>query len=254
MCLAQACPDSAREIINSASKVRMRLSDSSIVRSSARGRSASVSDFARSASSARLRSRVSGVFRSCAILSETCLRPPIRFSMRPSMALRLFASRSNSSPEPVTARRPPKSPRMICSEVAVIESIRFITRRVTKTPPPIPSTTTTTTDQCAAVTTICRTAARRSSMSRPTSTRKPPDAGDAHQRTVVVLLCFVDPPIGNLRPALAAHHAGRQRADIAGDALPRRRGHEIEIGARPQRAILDRDHQPAHPAPRFQCR
>ena len=51
-----------------------------------------------SASSARLRSRVSGVFRSCAMLSETSFRPSISASMRSSMALRFSARRSSSSP------------------------------------------------------------------------------------------------------------------------------------------------------------
>ena len=72
--LSRACPDSARAIINSALKVRIRPSDSSMVRSSAARYSASLPDFA-SASSARLRSRVSGVFRSWAMLSETSFRP-----------------------------------------------------------------------------------------------------------------------------------------------------------------------------------
>src|SRR6202022_2908412 len=53
----RACPDSARAIIKSALKVRIRPSDSSIVRSSAARYSASLLAFA-SASSARLRSRV----------------------------------------------------------------------------------------------------------------------------------------------------------------------------------------------------
>ena len=49
----------------------------------------------RSASSERLRSRVNGVFRSWAILSETSLKPRISASMRSSMMLRLTARRSS---------------------------------------------------------------------------------------------------------------------------------------------------------------
>ena len=60
----------------------------------------------RSASSARLRSRVSGVFRSCAILSETSFRPRISASIRSSISFRLCASRSSSSPLPATGSRP----------------------------------------------------------------------------------------------------------------------------------------------------
>src|SRR5664279_3045235 len=54
--LSRACPDSARAIINSALKVRIKPSDSSMVRSSAVRYSVSLPDFA-SASSARLRNR-----------------------------------------------------------------------------------------------------------------------------------------------------------------------------------------------------
>ncbi len=43
--------------------------------------------------------RVNGVFRSCAILSETCFSPSFSFSMRPSMAFNDSDRRSNSSPE-----------------------------------------------------------------------------------------------------------------------------------------------------------
>src|ERR1041385_5638731 len=54
--LPRAWPDSARAIINSALKVRISPSDSSMMRSSAARYSASLPDFA-SASSARLRNR-----------------------------------------------------------------------------------------------------------------------------------------------------------------------------------------------------
>ena len=45
-----------------------------------------------------------------------------------------------------------------------------------------------------------------------------------------------------------SHHARRERADIAGDRLSLRRGDEIEIGARPQRPVLDGEDQPAQAA------
>ena len=64
--------------------------------------------------------------------------------------------------------------------------------------------------------------------------------GDAHQRAVIGGVLLVKPPIGGLGPAGGRHHARRQRADIAGDGLPVRRGHEVEIGAGPQRPVLDR--------------
>jgi len=60
---SRACPDSARAIINSALNVVISASDSSIVDSSAARYSASLLE-ERSACSARLRSRVSGVFKS----------------------------------------------------------------------------------------------------------------------------------------------------------------------------------------------
>src|ERR1700748_1660285 len=89
--LPRACPDSARAIINSALKVRISPSDSSLVRSQALPYSASLPAFA-SASSARLRNRVSGVLRSWAMLSETSFNPIMRASIRSSMALRFPAA------------------------------------------------------------------------------------------------------------------------------------------------------------------
>ena len=169
--LPRACPDSARAIISSALKVRIRPSDSSMVRSSAARYSASLPELA-SASSARLRSRVSGVFRSWAMLSETSFRPIISASMRSSMALRFSASRSSSSPLRPTGSRPERSPAMMRWVVPVMASIRRSTRRATKMPPPRPSTMTTSSDHCAALATMPNSR-RRSSRSRPISSRKP---------------------------------------------------------------------------------
>ena len=55
------------------------------------------------------------------MLSETCFRPSISRSMRASMAFRLSASRSNSSPVPVTSSRPERSPATKRLEVSAIE-------------------------------------------------------------------------------------------------------------------------------------
>src|ERR1700749_3965736 len=60
--LSRACPDSARAIISSALKVRIRPSDSSMVRSRAERYSASLPDLAR-ASSARLPPPARGLFQ-----------------------------------------------------------------------------------------------------------------------------------------------------------------------------------------------
>ena len=60
----------------------------------------------RSAASAALRRRLSGVFRSCAMLSDTSRRPLISPSMRSSMALRFCASTSSSSPVPASGNAP----------------------------------------------------------------------------------------------------------------------------------------------------
>ena len=59
-----------------------------------------------SAASAELRRRMSGVFRSWAMLSETSRRPFISSSMRSSMALRFADSTSNSSPVPTMRDAP----------------------------------------------------------------------------------------------------------------------------------------------------
>ncbi len=176
-------PVSSRAIISSALKTRIRLSASSIEPSSA-VRSSSGELAVRKASSARLRSRVSGVFRSWAMLSETCCMPAISSPMRSSMALRLSARRSSSSPVPEMARRPFRSPAMIDCAVPVMSSMRFSTRRATNQLARQPRTKTTSSDQPAArrMTIPSRS---RSSTSRPTSRRKP--AGSTKTRTIARL-------------------------------------------------------------------
>ncbi|MNT65651.1 hypothetical protein D3C72_2036500 [compost metagenome] len=78
-----------------------------------------------SAASALLRSRVSGVFRSWAMLSDTCRKPSFSFSMRPSIAFRDSESRSNSSPEPLVGSRCDRSPAMILVLASDMRSMRF---------------------------------------------------------------------------------------------------------------------------------
>ncbi len=70
-----------------------------------------------------------------------------------------------------------------------------------------------------------------------------------HQRAMVGCVLLVKPPIGGLGPARGRHHARRQRADIAGDGLPVRRGHEVEIGAGAQRPVFDVENQATQSAP-----
>ena len=73
--------------------------------------------------------------------------------------------------------------------------------------------------------------------------------GDAHQCAMIGGVLLVKPPVGGFGPARFRHHARCQRADIAGERLSRRRGHKVEIGARPQRAVLERENQSAQSAP-----
>ena len=80
------------------------------------------------------------------------------------------------------------------------------------------------------------------------------ELGDAHQRAVVGGVLLVEPAVGGLRPAVERHHARRQRADIAAERLPVRRGDEIEIGARPQRPVADACGKAAQAAARRRCR
>ena len=77
-------------------------------------------------------SRVSGVFRSWAMLSETCFSPSFRSAILASMTLRFSESRSNSSPAPVTGSRPPRSPPMMRRLASETSSMRFSARRPTK--------------------------------------------------------------------------------------------------------------------------
>ena len=188
------------------------------------------------------------------MLSETSFRPVISASIRSSMALRFSASRSSSSPLRPTGSRPERSPAMMRWVVPVMASIRRSTRRATKMPPPRPSTMTTSTDHCAAVGDDAEQPPPLLQVAPDQQAEAAGELGDAHQRAMIGGVLLVEPAIGGLRPAGRRHHARRQRADIAGDRLPRRRGDEIEIGARPQRAVLDGEHQPAQAAPRDRCR
>ena len=184
------------------------------------------------------------------MLSETSFRPRISASMRSSMSLRFEARRSSSSPVPATGSRSDRSPPMMRCVVAVMASKRRSTRRVTKKPPASPSTITSATEPRAAAVMISRMRPR-SSRSRPTSRRKPPD----NCTTLTSALCsagvlLVEPAIDGLRPAGLVEHAGRERADIAGERLPGRRGHEIKARARTQRAVFQDQHEAAQSADR----
>ena len=188
------------------------------------------------------------------MLSETSFSPIISASMRSSMALRFSARRSSSSPLRPTGRRPERSPAMMRWVVPVMASIRCSTRRATKMPPPRPSTMTTSSDHCAALATMPNSR-RRSSRSRPTSRRKPlVEFGDAHQRAVIGGVLLVEPAIRRLGPARRGHHARRQRVDIAAERLARRRGDEIEVGARPQRPVADAWRQGRAGRGAYRCR
>ncbi len=138
--LSSTAPASKRAISSRALKVLMISSASSIVRSKPARYSLAERD-SRSAASARLRRRLSGVLRSWAILSETSRRLAMSCSMRSSMALRLRESSSSSSPVPLLAIRRERSPRMIDSLVAVISAIRFKINRLASNPPARPSAT-----------------------------------------------------------------------------------------------------------------
>ena len=95
----------------------------------------------RSAASALLRIRVSGVFRSCATLSVTSFNPTIRRSIRSSISFRDVARRSNSSLRRVTGTRSDILPEMIFSVVLEIVSMRLRTR-IAVIPPVIKDRTT----------------------------------------------------------------------------------------------------------------
>ncbi|MNV48656.1 hypothetical protein D3C71_1405740 [compost metagenome] len=75
------------------------------------------------------RRRVSGVRRSCAMLSHTPLTSVISCSMRSSMALTMLDRRSISSGRPDTGRRWPRSPAMMRLVAASISWIRLSGRR-----------------------------------------------------------------------------------------------------------------------------
>jgi len=91
-------------MVSSASNTRISASDSAMIPPKA-ARVSSALASAREISSARLRNLVSGVLRSCAILSDTSRKPVISSPMRASIALRFSARRSSSSPAPVSSSR-----------------------------------------------------------------------------------------------------------------------------------------------------
>ena len=76
--------------------------------------------------------RVSGVRKSCATLSLTCLTSPIRVSMRSSIRLRFSATRSHSSWLSRSGMRWSRPLCMMARLVALIDSIRPTVRRVTR--------------------------------------------------------------------------------------------------------------------------
>src|SRR5664280_746721 len=246
---SRAWPDSARAIISSALKVRISPSESSIVPSSAARYSPALLAV-RNASSQRLRRRVSGVLRSCAILSETSFKPCISASMRSSMTLRFSANRSSSSPVPATGSRPPRSPAMMVRVVSVMASTRRSTRRVTNSPPTRPSTITRATDQRPADSTMIEPLA----LVEIAADQQAEAAGKLehlHQRGMVGMLGglrFVEPAVDGLGPARIVENARRQRGDVAGERLAGEGGDEIEARTRPPRTRIDHDHQAADAA------
>ena len=241
-------------------------SDSAIVASSASRYPASAGSPA-SAASARLRSLVSGVLRSWAMLSETCFSPSFRPAMRVSMVLRFSDSRSNSSPAPVIGRRPDRSPPMMRRLASDTLSMRLSARRPTKyqiSRPPsaiMPS---------ANIRARLTTARKRSGSprSRPTSTiiwlgrrdtsaiaaclrladrrglLRPTVAAVAPLRTLAVAL------VGKRRlgPADGFEHARLQALDIAGQDAAVGVGDQIEVGAGLAGAVLHHPHQHGQPA------
>src|SRR5437899_1204046 len=76
--------------------------------------------------------RVSGVRKSCATLSLTCLTSPINVSMRSSIKLRFSATRSHSSWLPRSGMRLSRPLCIMARLVALICSIRPTVRRVTR--------------------------------------------------------------------------------------------------------------------------
>ena len=240
-CCRGAWPDSARAIISSALKVRISPSDSSIVVFERGAVLRFVLGQCAAPPRQRLRSRVSGVLRSCAMLSETSLRPCISASMRSSMALRLSASRSSSSPVPAIGSRPDRSPAMMVRVVSVMASTRLSTRRV---------------DEEAA-----GDAQHDHDRERPAAGRQhdvvqplalleiaadqqPEAAGQLehpHQRVVLGGVRVVEPAVDGLGPAGRVENArSASEPTLPASPSPAERGDQIEARPRPARARVDR--------------
>ena len=133
--------------------------------------------------------------------------------------------------------------------VPVMASIRRSTRRATKMPPPMPSTTTTRIDHCAA---LRDDAEQPPPFLQVASDQKPEAAGefgDQHQRAMVAQR--PDRQAAGRRSPTSRDvpiTPGASEPTLPAIAHPGRGGHEIKIGARPQRAVLDRKDQAAQAA------
>ena len=79
--------------------------------------------------------------------------------------------------------------------------------------------------------------------------------GDAHQRAVVGGVLLVEPAVRRLRPARAwPSRRAAASSTLPPNALPAGVGDEIEVGARPQRAVVDRAGKAAQARGAYRCR
>ena len=221
--LPRACPDSARAIISSALKVRISPSDSSIVRSSARA----VVGLA-----AGLRQRLLGAVAQARQRRLQIMGDVVGDLLQPAHqrldALQHGVEVLREPVELVAAAADRQPPGEIAGHDALrgpghgVDALQHAARDEDAAAEPEH-------DHEQRPTTRrrwrrCRTCAPRSSRSRPTaggSRRSVRVTRTSARCSAVVLL--VEPAVGGLRPAGRVDHAGRERADIAGERLPGRR-------------------------------
>ena len=70
----------------------------------------------------------------------------------------------------------------------------------------------------------------------------------AHQGAMFGGFRLLEAAVDGLHPTRLVEHAGRERADVAGQSLPARCGHEVKARPRPARSRFDHEHQPPNSA------
>ena len=168
--------------------------------------------------SSRIRTRVSGVRRSCAMSSPTPASLWISVSISSSMPLTMPASLSNGSSSPCVGRRCRRSPATMRRTRSLTSSTRRMARRLSSTPVPIARHSAGSRPSASACSTM-RAISATSSMLRPIISTPP--SGKARARCAGALrlaAVIVDAGHDDVMHAGAGVEPGRRAFDVARDS------------------------------------